>query len=442
MEDTLHIESLTSGGAAIAHRADGKAVFVEGAAPGDTVLVRIDSEKSTFASGRVVEVIEAGPNRTQPTCPLAGACGGCSWQHIAYDAQLAAKRQNVVDALARIAHMDSAQAERIVEACLPSKRTMGYRNKLELACSTDANGRLIVGMHALGSHDVLAVGECALAVRPIQKAASALQGALRYLEGADPGSLGIFRIGVRASLRTHSLQVALWTTPGAFPRQAVAKTLSQALRATSIVRVLAQPGHARKVKGVEVLSGAPVWDEQLGEFSYGISAPSFFQVNTAQAERLANLVVEGLGVDEDARVADLYCGAGTFTLPLADTGADVIAVESAGPAVRDLRRNLEDNQLWADCVGGDALRELAGMGRLDALVVDPPRAGLADGVAELIAQAGPERMAYVSCDAATWARDVARLAACGYELERAVPVDLFPQTHHCEVASFFGRTKR
>ena len=139
------------------------------------------------------------------------------------------------------------------------------------------------------------------------------------------------------------------------------------------------------------------------------------------------------------RIADLYCGVGTFTLPLADAGADVVAVESAGPAVRDLRRNLEDNQLWADCVGGDAMRELSGLGPLDGLVVDPPRAGLADGVAQLIAQAAPARMAYISCDAGTWARDVARLAACGYRLERAVPVDLFPQTHHCEVASFFVR---
>ena len=436
MEDTLHIESLASGSAAIARRSDGKAVFVEGAAPGDTVRVRTLTEKGSYATAEVVEVLDAGACRVAPSCPLAGTCGGCSWQHISYDQQLDAKRQNIVDALVRIGHMEQGRALELVAGCLPSKRTLAYRNKLEFACTTDANGRLVVGMHKLGSDDVVAVGTCPLAARPIQKASGALQGALRYLEGAEPGSLGIFRIGVRASVRTHSLQVALWTTPGPFPRQAVAKTLAQAVRATSIVRVLAQPGHARKVKGVEVLAGAPVWEEQLGDYIYQISAPSFFQVNTAQAEKLVELVVDGLEVSEDARVADLYCGAGTFTLPLAETDADVIAVESAGPAVRDLRRNLEDAGLWAEVVGGDALRELADMGRLDALVVDPPRAGLADGVPELIARAHPRRMAYVSCDPATWARDIARLQACGYVLQRAVPVDLFPQTHHCEVASF------
>ena len=138
-------------------------------------------------------------------------------------------------------------------------------------------------------------------------------------------------------------------------------------------------------------------------------------------------------------MADLYAGGGTFSIPLARAGADVLAVEAAGSSVRDLRRNAEENRAEVEVIGGDAARELPELGGLDALVVDPPRAGLADGVVESIACAAPERVAYVSCNPATWARDVARFEEQGYTLARATPVDLFPQTPHVEVASIFWR---
>lgn len=138
-------------------------------------------------------------------------------------------------------------------------------------------------------------------------------------------------------------------------------------------------------------------------------------------------------------VADLYAGGGTFSVPMAATGADVIAVEAAGSSVRDLRRNAELNRVEIEVVGGDAARELPELGELDALVVDPPRAGLADGVVDSIASARPSRVAYVSCDPQTWARDVARFEKCGYQLERATPVDMFPQTYHVETVSILKR---
>ena len=148
-----------------------------------------------------------------------------------------------------------------------------------------------------------------------------------------------------------------------------------------------------------------------------------------------------VGLDE-LLIADLYSGGGTFSIPLAAAGADVIAVESAGSSVRDLRRNADANGVDIEIIGGDAARELPELGELDALVVDPPRAGLADGVVESIAAARPERVAYVSCNPATWARDVARFEGNGYELLYAQPVDLFPQTYHVEVVSIFVQKSR
>lgn len=433
----VSIDALTYGTAGVGRTPDGKAVFVDNTVPGDVVRAEIVQEKKAYATARLIEVLEPSGQRITPVCPHALTCGGCPWQAISYETQLAAKRANIISALIRIGHFEPEFAERVVADCVGSKRQMGYRNKLELATGRDAAGKLIVGMMQARSHDLLPVDACPLVHKTMQKAPKALRGALRFVEGSS--DLGIYRVGVRSSVRTHATEVALWTRPGSFPRAAAAKTLASAVKATSIVRVMADPGKQRKVKGVEVLAGTGFWCEELGGYSYKVSAPSFFQVNTAQAEKLVELALAGLEIDEEDRVADLYCGVGTFTLPLAERAGDVIAVESAASSVRDLRRNADEAGVWVDILGGDSARELADIDELDALVVDPPRAGLADSVPQDIAKARPRRIAYISCDPATWARDIARLDSCGYSLVAATPVDLFPQTYHCEVVSILQR---
>lgn len=442
MKQVIRVERMGYGSEAVGHLADGKTVFVDQAAPGDVVEVEVVEDKPTFSRASIVRIEEPSPDRAAPFCEMGGACGGCPWQHLSYEAQLSAKRANVVAALARTAHFEAQAAEDLVGECLPSKRRIGYRNKLELSCSRAFDGSLALGFLREGSHEPVVPAACPVAVKPIQKAPKALRGALRFLSGSQ--DLGIFRVGVRGSLRTKDVEIALWTAPGAFPRAAVAKTLGSALKATSIVRVIADPGKARKVKKVEVLAGKGCWEEELRGCRFRTSAPSFFQVNTAQAEMLVDAALDGLSDGDPKRlagklVADLYAGGGTFSIPLARAGADVLAVESAGSSVRDLRRNAEGNRVEVEVIGGDAARELPELGGLDALVVDPPRAGLADGVVDSIAKAAPGRVAYISCNPATWARDVARFERSGYRLLRATPVDLFPQTHHVEVASIFRR---
>ena len=438
MNETVTIERMGNDANAIAHLASGKTVFVAGGAPGDVANVEILEEKATFARGRVVELLESSALRVAPACPHASYCGGCSWQHLDYSAQLDAKRANVLAALTRTAHFNPDAAEALVKTPLPSKRQWGYRNKLELNAQVDKKGQLQLGFCAEGSHDLVFVETCPLAHKSIEKAPKALRGALRYLQGSS--DLGLFRVGVRGSVRTKDLEIALWTKPSSFPRNAASKTLKSTLpQATSIVRVLADPGKARSVKKVEVLAGKGLWEEELAGNHFMTSAPSFFQVNTAQAEKLVEQVMEGLGGVKHLLVGDLYAGGGTFSIPLAKAGADVIAIEAAGSSVRDLRRNAEINNADVDVIGGDAAREIKEIGGLDVLVVDPPRAGLANGVVEDIAAAAPTRVAYVSCNPQTWARDVARFEGNGYKLSSVQPVDLFPQTFHCEVVSIFQR---
>ena len=428
------------GADAIAHDDDGKTFFVSGGVPGDTVVARTTSEGASFGRAVVSKVIEPSVQRVRPACPYAEVCGGCPWAAMERSAQLEAKRASVVDALVRIGHMAPDAADNLVDSCEAPSDAWGYRNKVELAFARK-NGRAIIGMHDRSGAGVMKVDSCKLLDSRYAKATKSVAGALSYLSGSQ--ELGIDRIGIRASRRTKDLEIALWTSPGAFPRAQVAKVLADSCKATSVVRVLVKgPQKARRVTGVERLSGKGFWEERLGSETMALSAPSFFQVNTAGAQRLVELALEALQPTDEDEAMDLYCGAGTFTLPLARTAGFVSAVESYGPAVRDLRRNLERARLNnVDAVGGDAGREFPDTDA-DIIVVDPPRAGLAADVIEQLSEQPARAIAYVSCDPATLARDLERFATLGtFTPVRITPVDLFPQTFHVETVTLLARTR-
>ncbi len=188
-----------------------------------------------------------------------------------------------------------------------------------------------------------------------------------------------------------------------------------------------------------MLSGPPTWRERLGGDRYSVSAPSFFQVNTKAAELLRATALELLAPDGTSRIADLYAGAGTFTLPIARAAGQTVAVEASRYALADLRANLEAASVTADIVPGDAAYALKDLGHLDAALIDPPRTGLSDQAMGALEGAKIARLVYVSCDPATLARDTARLSRSGYQVRELVPVDLFPQTFHVESVALLER---
>lgn len=435
----LTIERMSYGPDAIAHDAEGKTVFVSGAVAGDTVRALVDREEDRWSHATSAEVLAPSADRVTPACPYAAVCGGCPWAALSYEAQAAAKRAGVVDALARVGRMGAERAEALVAPLVSPSDPWGYRNKVELAV-THEGGRISLGMHGRGEKDVVKVKSCALLDRRYAKAVNAVAGALGYLAGSH--HLELERVGIRVSLRTREVEVALWDRPGGFPRAQAAKVLDSALSPTSVVRVMQKgPAKARKIAGVERLSGAGSWGELVGDERMRVSAPSFFQVNTRGAEKLVELVLDALRPTEDEEAMDLYCGAGTFTLPLARRAGFVSAVESYGPAVRDLRRNLESAGLNnVDPIGGDAGREFPDTDA-DVIVVDPPRAGLAEDVVRRLSEQPARAIAYVSCDPATLARDLARFEAAGtFAPKRVTPVDLFPQTFHVETVTLLERS--
>ncbi len=421
----LTIESLAYGGAGVASAEDGRVVFVDGACPGDTVEAVLTEEHPRFMKARIETILEASPDRVEPPCPYFGACGGCQWQHVSYEAQLVAKRHAVEDALVRI----GKETEPTVAAVAGSPEQYGYRNKVELSVAQTPKGPSL-GFLRHGSNEVVPIDECMLLPTVARRAPRALTGALRYL-GSRADAVPE-RVAVRVA-RNGEIEVDIWTAPGSFPRSLAAKIIADAVGAKTVTRVIAKgEKDARRISKVEVLAGPGAWRERLGDYRYVVSAPSFFQVNTRAAEILQSLTVAAAAVDSTSTVADLYSGVGTFTLPLAAAAGQVIAVESSAHALSDLRRNLDDARLTAEVIPGDAARELADLEGVDTIVIDPPRAGLSNEAGRALIEARPERIVYVSCDPTTLARDVRLLRDAGYRNAGVTPVDLFPHTYHVE----------
>lgn len=437
MPDTIrvHIDSLAHGGAGVGRTPEGEAVFVQGTCPGDVVDAEVTVDHGRWAEAVLREVVEPSADRRKPPCPYFGECGGCQWQHISHETQAASKRQMVSEAFRRIAKMPDME----VLDCVSVGRAYGYRNKIELSVGASTSGALQLGLMARNEERLVPIETCLLMAEKCRSYPKALMGALRYLSRGN--DLALRRVHVRAAAHTSDIEVDLWAQPGPFPRAMVAKTLGAAVRSSTLTRVMATGDEkARDVRGVEVLSGSGTWREVIGEFEYRVSAPSFFQVNTAGAEALISLVTEALQPDGSDRVLDLFSGVGTFALPLAEAAGQVVAVEQNGHAIRDLRANLENNGVDVEVAPGDAARALAELGRFDLAVVDPPRAGMRPEALDALLATGARRIAYVSCDPATLARDAAKMAAAGYVPLRATPIDMFPQTYHVETVAVFDKT--
>lgn len=440
------VERMAYGNDGVGRLPSGRVVFVPGSVPGDTLSITLTEVADRFARGTIEKIEEPSPHRVAPRCPYGSVCGGCPWQQMSYDQQLVWKRRAVVDALTRNAKLPADAVEALVEPCRGSQRQWNYRNKVEFEVTTVVKGgqpRLTLGLHAAGSNKVVPIEECLLLPKRLTKAPKQLTGALRYAAGDDPTGLDIKRVGIRVSLATGSREVALWTSPAAFPRHQVAKVVTDALRPTSVVRVLIKEKvKARKVVRVETLAGSGSWTERIGDEEMTLSAPSFFQVNTAQAEQLVSLVRENLNPGGEDLVLDLYSGAGTFTLPLARRAGEVLAIESYGSSTRDLERNLIDSGLEAEVICDDVARVLPDVGEdANLAVVDPPRAGLSAQALKAVADLPVRRLVYVSCDPATLGRDLKVLAGPDgpFRLARVTPVDLFPQTYHVETVCLLAR---
>ncbi len=390
---TLEISTVVAGGDGLARDGDGRVTFVTGALPGERVTAEVHDRRKDFARASVVEVLDASPLRIAPPCRFVEeGCGGCDWQHVSAVGQRRLKADIVTDALRRQARLDVAVAPG------PELAASGYRTTVR---GVAVDGRF--GFMRRGTHDPIPVTSCGVA-HPL------LEELIR--DGRFPDGEVVLRAGARTGERL-------------------------AIVAGDRADVLLPPD-VRLVTRSELRSRNRAWyHEEAAGRRWRISARSFFQVRPDGAEALVDVVGAALdgSLPAGSHLADLYGGVGLFAGTLTPDQGHVTLVESGGSSIADARVNLTD--LAAKVIKADVAHW--GAARADAVVADPPRAGLGRaGVASVVATHAP-RLALVSCDPAALGRDARLLAEAGYELRSATLVDLFPQTSHVEVVSRFDR---
>jgi 23S rRNA (uracil1939-C5)-methyltransferase len=404
---TLTLHDMSYGGEAVG-RHDGKVIFVPLAIPGETVRVELVEERERYAHARLLEVLTPAECRVTPPCPYFGTCGGCHWQHIAYPAQLAFKREIVTAQLQRLGKQTSPLVQPVVGMDTP----WAYRNHAQAV--TDAQGRL--GYNALKSHDVVPVDTCCI-LHPL---VDELWAAFDLEADAPP------RLVLRAGIATGEQLVILESDDNDIP----------ALELDLPVSCLYQGADGT----LTLLAGNDHYHERLAGRTYRVSAPSFFQVNTTQAERLVDVVRRYAAPQPGQSILDAYCGVGALGLSLVQEGVRLVGIESSPWAVDDALANATDDEDVTLIEGAveEVLPEMEDT--FNTVVLDPPRAGCAPEALEAVVRAQPGRIVYVSCDPATLARDLARLSTSGYRLVEAQPVDMFPQTYHVECVALMTST--
>lgn len=462
--DELHlkIEDSAFEGKSLA-RLDGMVVFVPGGVPGDEVRVRVVRTKKNYSEAELLDVLAPSPLRVEPRCRYFGTCGGCMWQHVSYQAQLDFKRQHVVDALERIGGFKDIT----VRPTLGADSAYFYRNKMEFSFgekwltkeeleakrqkqeSRESSPLFALGLHIPRRFDrVLDVEECHLQsetsygiVNFVRSFCIARKLSI-YSTFTHTGYLR--NLVLREGKRTGELMVNLVTSED---QRDTMKALSDELLAhfpsvtTFVNNITTRKSQVAIGESERVYHGPGFITDRIGNKVFRISANSFFQTNTLQAERLYETAKAMARLRRDDVVFDLYSGTGTIALFIADDVAEVVGIEAVESAIADARRNAAVNNVQnCSFYLGDLKERLTRDAdwqqrhRLPTVIItDPPRTGMHEKVIAQVLALSPERIVYVSCNPATQARDLKLLCGTGkYGVSGVQPVDMFPHTYHIE----------
>jgi 23S rRNA (uracil1939-C5)-methyltransferase len=418
--------------------ADGVEVHVADLLPGERAEVAIEhrSPHRPVAWGAVVRRIGAlAADRVAPACPAFGRCGGCTWQHLAYPAQLRLKQDRVVAALAGMGVA--------VAAPLGAPAVVGYRNKGKYVAARHGN-RLVLGGYAPRTHRVVDTAGCRVVTAGIDEVASWVRGAADKvgLEAHDEEKrTGVLRYAVVRENHRGDILVALVVTSRA-QRAALASVGEAVARHPSVRSVLAVVNDRRDGTilpvGAEatVLAGSPTLIDRVGDVEVEVGAGEFFQVNREQAGAMYRRVATLAGAAPGVRAVDLYAGVGGISFALAGAGAAVTAIELDPAAAAALARAADRAGLAIAVRAGDAATVADAA---DVVVVNPPRKGLSAEARAAVVAVGAPRMVYVSCGPESLGRDLAALASAGYRADTAEPVDLMPGTSQIETVVALSR---
>lgn len=435
---TVEVEKMIPGGYGLAHH--GKlAVFIPHAVLGDRLRVRLVKKMKGYAVGEILDILEPSRSRSASPCPLFPRCGGCQWLMVGYKEQLAFKKEMVREAFAR----HGGVREVPLEDTRGMEHPWNYRNKVIYPLRA-SRGRVLLGYYERGTHRIVDLDTCPVEsarfdclVPPMKELLENAHMAI-YDEKRRKGKLR--HLILRGSERTgETLVLFVVRTPG-LPK-AFAHRI-QNLDPDGIVGAAfnVNPRETNVILGekTKVVLGRGYYVEKIRGLLFRISATSFFQVNTLQAERLLGDVEEIIGNDTRDFILDAYCGVGLFSLGLAHRAKKIVGIEETASSVYDARANARANSLGnVRFIEGRVEEHLEAFGTPDLVILDPPRKGLEREALEALSLTKPGQIAYVSCNPVTLARDARALLGCGYRLEVVVPYDFFPHTYHVEALALF-----
>jgi len=398
----ITLDAMAHGGEAVG-RIDGKACFVPGAMPGERAEIEIVKEKSRWARGRLIRILEPSPDRIDPLCPAFGICGGCMWQHASYKRQLEWKREVVAGQLAHLGGLGEVD----VQPTIAPGEPYGYRNRMDFSVF---HGR--PALHRQKSDRLVGLEGCPL-LRP--------ELAERFAELGDLA--GTRRVVLRSGVNTGEMLILV---EGRVPDAAVSWDASVVVdRRGSLHPVRGRDSYVEEIAGVRLT----------------VPARAFFQVNTAGAETLVRLVSEAASVTGDDVFLDGYAGVGLFAATVGRVARRVVTIDSGRAEYRAIGDNLDRVMpgRFVAKLGSFEKTAPTVKERWDVAVVDPPRSGLGAAGVDAVTRTAPRTIVLISCDPASLARDASLLARVGYGLDTVQPVDLFPQTYHIETVARFTR---
>lgn len=468
-ELVLEIRDMNADGEGIGH-AEGYALFVKDAVPGDLVRVKVMKTKKNYGFARLTEILEPSPDRMEPQCPVARQCGGCQIMHYAYEKQLAWKEQKVANCLRRIGGIpvitqwESGQEVQpdtvIMEPIIGMQMPYHYRNKAQFPVGCDNEGRIQIGFYAGRTHAIIPQMDCAIQDScnyPILECIKAWMEEHHIRPYDEKKGRGLVRhILIRTGFATGEVMVCLVINGKKLPGGAeLVKGLKELKlgpdSAKTIVSICLNHNmeNTNVILGneVSVLYGRDYIEDKIGDICFRISVPSFYQVNPKQTKRLYETALSYADLHGEETVWDLYCGIGTISLFLAQRAKQVYGVEIVPEAVRDAKKNAALNHITnAEFFAGAAedvmpklYRESGGSMRADVITLDPPRKGCDEKLLEAAASMQPKRIVYISCDPATLARDVKYLGERGYAVEKVRCCDMFGHSGHVESVCLLRR---
>ncbi|MGP1384246.1 MAG: 23S rRNA (uracil(1939)-C(5))-methyltransferase RlmD [Thainema sp.] len=419
-----------------------RVVFIPDTVPGDRVRVRLVHVKKSYAHAKLLSVLTPSRDRIRPACIVADKCGGCQWQVVSYERQLEAKRNQVIQALERIGGFEQPQ----VEPVLAIGDALHYRNKATYPLSRNAEGQVQAGYYRKGSHRLVNLNQCPVQDERLNPLLAQVKQDIQqrgwsiYNEERHQGRLR--HLSLRIGRRTGEILLTLVTTDWRLDEieEQAALWLEQYPDLVGVALNL-NCDRTNRILGAETrcVAGEPTLTEVFAGLQFKIQPTTFFQIYTEQTEALLDVVMQELNPQGEDILLDAYCGIGTLTLPLAQRVQHAIGIEVQAESVGQARQNATLNQIHnVEFQAGKVETCLKSLNMQPNLVLlDPPRKGCATAVLDQLRQLQPQKIAYISCNPATLARDLKHLCADGqYQFIRVQPADFFPQTAHVECAAF------